>query len=138
MCRLADLLRLGPWSFIVHIASPRSGKGGPTSIATSNDDARASRTYFRVSFPSAQVNEILPLQNAGAIASAPSEKLMAENCYVILRGTGFPRGAVVRPLEAAGEAQVIVLLIHRADCYSWICTFKIFAQSRERWSRCPT
>lgn len=106
-----DLLRLGPWSFIVHIAAPRGNGGGATSIATNNDVALAVRVEQipeRELSIRAQAKLDLLLENAGAIASAPSEKLMAETALdVILRGTGFPRGAIVRPLEAAGEVQLI-------------------------------
>ncbi len=106
-----DLVRLGPWSFIVHIAAPNLLGSGATSIATNNDPALAAKVEQipeRELSIRAQAKLDLLLESAGAIASAPSEKLMAETALdVILRGTGFPRGAFVRPLEAAGEVQLI-------------------------------
>ena len=107
-----DLLRLGPWSFIVHIAELHALGTGATSIATNNDLAQAAARVEQIPERElsirAQAKLDLLLENAGAIASAPTEKLMAEMALdVILRGTGFPRGAFVRPLEAAGEVQLI-------------------------------
>lgn len=105
--RTGDSLRFGPWSFIARTHADGPEGTHATSIVTSMDsaaDVRVEQIPERELALRAQAKLDLLLENAAAIASAASERLMAETVLsVLVRGTGFPRAAFVKP---SGNDQV--------------------------------
>lgn len=105
--RAGDTIRFGPWSFIARTQSGDADYPHSTSIVTSMDsgaDMRVEQIPERELALRAQAKLDLLLENAAAIASAASERLMAETVLsVLVRGTGFPRAAFVKP---SGNEQV--------------------------------
>lgn len=105
--RSGDSIRFGPWSFIARTHSNDAIHSNTTSILTSMDsgaEMRVEQIPERELALRAQAKLDLLLENAAAIASAASERLMAETVLsVLVRGTGFPRAAFVKP---SGNDQV--------------------------------
>jgi sigma-B regulation protein RsbU (phosphoserine phosphatase) len=105
--RSGDSIRFGPWSFIARTHTDDPNQPNATSIVTSMDsgaDMRVEQIPERELALRAQAKLDLLLENAAAIASAASERLMAETVLsVLVRGTGFPRAAFVKP---SGNDQV--------------------------------
>ena len=106
-----DLLAFGPLAFSVYTTLGATPRTGATSIATRNDVGSAERVLnvqqqeLRLK---PQVKLDLLLDGAGRIAAALDQRSLAEAALeTILKATGYPRGAVVKPPQPDGLVQVI-------------------------------
>jgi sigma-B regulation protein RsbU (phosphoserine phosphatase) len=105
-----DLLRIGPWTFRADFTGGRAT--GSASVFHTLDDSRdAERRIERIAIkPQGMAAERLRLlteclaQLHAATGEAELARIAIEHA---VRGTGFPRGAVVVPTEVSGEVSLL-------------------------------
>lgn len=104
-----DLLRVGPWTFRVEV-TPAEADAPGSSIRTLDDTADTRHRIERVSTSvqglAAQRFTIL-IECLSQLHTAADEREMAHAALThALRGTGYPRGAVLTPGATPGEVSV--------------------------------
>lgn len=104
-----DLLRLGPWTFRVEV-TPAHADAPTSSIRTLDDTADTRHRIERVSASvhglAAQRFSIL-IECLSELHSAADERAMAHVALLhALRGTGYPRGAVLTPGTNPGDVAI--------------------------------
>lgn len=105
-----DLIRIGPWTFRADLGAPRDP--GPGSVHHTLDDSRhAEHRIARVGSTSAGVAaERLRLltECLARLHTADSEAQLAQIAVEhAVRGTGFPRGAILTPTDVEGEVSIL-------------------------------
>lgn len=104
-----DLLRVGPWTFRVEVAAADPSQPG-SSVRTLDDTADTRQRIERVSTSAhglaAQRFAIL-IECLSQLHAATDERAMAAAAIDhAVRGTGYPRGAVLTPGSAPGEVSI--------------------------------
>lgn len=104
-----DLLRVGPWTFRVEV-TPSDAEAPGSSVRTLDDTADTRHRIERVSTTvhglAAQRFTIL-IECLSELHSAVDERAMATVALThALRGTGYPRGAVLTPGTIPGEVAI--------------------------------
>ncbi len=101
-----DLIRVEPWTFAL--------SGNLTRAGTRSEDDRGMSTIHTMIPASPAAGQLdgqllgLLLEASGAIHSAETEIQLAEHLITAaVRGTGLTNAAVLRPLDAAGQVEVI-------------------------------
>lgn len=117
-----DALRVGPWTFRVAAAGPAQDTAATRPLAPTLDDHAASALGLA---PDRPAGDAASLRLEGLIdctlrlMDAPDPAGMARIVLdAALAGTGFPRGAVLRPAPDAGEGVEVVAAVgggHAAD-----------------------
>ncbi|MBL0926297.1 MAG: SpoIIE family protein phosphatase [Phycisphaerales bacterium] len=100
--RDGDLLRIGPWTFRV-----TSGRGNRQARTTTNDlgntigGPRVERVLPQELANLARQRLDLLIEFAGAVNAAGDEKALADAALdAVIKGTGFPRAALIRSIGA--------------------------------------
>ncbi|MEZ6242739.1 MAG: SpoIIE family protein phosphatase [Phycisphaerales bacterium] len=104
---VGDLIRIGPWTFRV-----RADDADSSSVLTSDDRAQTATRIRSVSDDElggiAQHRLNLLIDCAASISAASSIEALAEVVLDACRaGAGYARAAMVRPLSAGGDVQVL-------------------------------
>lgn len=104
---VGDLIRIGPWTFRV-----RADDADSSSVLTSDDRAQTATRIRSVSDDElggiAQHRLNLLIDCAASISAASSIEALAEVVLdACLAGAGYARAAMVRPLSAGGDVQVL-------------------------------
>lgn len=106
-----DLVRIGPWTFRIRV-----GDSVTSGVRTDDDHEQAAQRVQKV--PEAELNLLaqqrlqLLIECAASINAAPQDGDLAESVLdAAIRGTGFPRAALIRFNHAADTANDEIELI---------------------------
>lgn len=107
-----DLLRLGPWTFRVRVGESMSSglRTDDDYYSTNNRVQRVPQTELR---SIAQQRLELLIECAASINASSDDSALADSVLdAVIRGTGFPRAALIRLLGAEDDAAVELVGFH--------------------------